>query len=174
MDNCWKDSCKPLLSWRVALLPHLGYEPLYEKFRFDEAWDSPHNKPLLAQMPEVYVPVIAKDVPKHTTYYQVFTGPGALFDGDSGPTLRSIRDGAANTITVVESAKPVPWTKPEDVSIDWEKPLPTLGGLFNDGFHALFADGSVRFLRRTLNPSVLRAAITSNGGEFLGGDAFGP
>ena len=33
------------------LLPHLGYQPLYERFHLDEPWDSPHNRALLAEMP---------------------------------------------------------------------------------------------------------------------------
>jgi hypothetical protein len=41
----------PLLSWRVALLPHPGYQSLYERFHLDEPWDSPHNRSLLVAMP---------------------------------------------------------------------------------------------------------------------------
>jgi RNA polymerase sigma factor (sigma-70 family) len=163
---------KPLLSWRVALLPYLDQKALYEQFHLDEPWDSPHNKTLLERIPEVYAPVILKDVPKHSTYYQVFVGPGALFGGDDGPRLQSVRDGLAFTIMIVESAKPVPWTKPEDLPFDNEKPQPELGGLFEDGFHVAFADGAVLFLSKNLNPNVIRAAITSNGGEILTSDSF--
>ena len=45
---------KPLLSWRVAILPYLDANPLYAKFKLDEPWDSPHNKELLKYMPAVY------------------------------------------------------------------------------------------------------------------------
>ena len=55
---------KPLLSWRVALLPFLGEKGLYEQFHLDEPWDSPHNKLLLDQMPNVYAPVLRKGEPK--------------------------------------------------------------------------------------------------------------
>ena len=34
---------KPLLSWRVHILRHLGEEQLYEQFHLDEPWDSLHN-----------------------------------------------------------------------------------------------------------------------------------
>src|SRR5262249_35560887 len=63
---------RPLLSWRVSLLPYLEQMPLYRKFRLDEPWDSPHNRALLKYMPLVYMP--AEDRPggePHTTYYQV-------------------------------------------------------------------------------------------------------
>ena len=45
---------KPLLSWRVAILPFLeGQDGLYNQFRMTESWDSEHNLALLAKMPEV-------------------------------------------------------------------------------------------------------------------------
>ncbi|MCH7725943.1 MAG: hypothetical protein IH991_05605, partial [Planctomycetes bacterium] len=47
---------KPLLSWRVMLLPFLGAaeEDLYRHFYLDEPWDSEKNKKLLDSMPEVF------------------------------------------------------------------------------------------------------------------------
>src|SRR4051794_10739862 len=45
---------RPLYSWRVLILPYLGEKKLYEEFRLDEPWDGPHNKKLLAKMPEVF------------------------------------------------------------------------------------------------------------------------
>jgi len=34
---------------------------------------------------------------------------------------------------IVEAAHPIPWTKPEDVPYYEAKPLPKLGGQFEDG-----------------------------------------
>jgi RNA polymerase sigma factor (sigma-70 family) len=166
---------KPLLSWRVALLPFLDEKALHDKFHLDEPWDSPHNKALLDEMPAIYAPVTGKkEESKHSTYYQVFAGPGALFGGDEGSRRKDIKDGAGLTIMIVEAAKPVPWTKPDDLSFDKEKPLPELGGLFKGGFHILCANGSVRFLDRTNKPEVLRALITPNGGEPISDDDLQP
>ena len=47
---------KPLLSWRVAVLPYLAENDLYQSFKLDEPWDSPHNKPLLERMPRLFAP----------------------------------------------------------------------------------------------------------------------
>ena len=43
---------KPLLSWRVLILPYLESNSLYEQFHLDEPWDSAHKR-LIAQMPAV-------------------------------------------------------------------------------------------------------------------------
>jgi hypothetical protein len=163
---------KALLSWRVAILPYLDQGELYEKFHLDEPWDSPHNIALLDQMPDIYAPVTHQDESKHSTYYQVFTGRGALFGGAEGTKLADIKDGTAWTIMIVEAAKPVPWTKPEDLPFDASKPLPKLGGLLEDGFCACFADGSARFLKRNVGSKVLKALITANGREKVSGDEF--
>jgi len=45
---------RPLLSWRVHLLPYLDQAALYKQFNLDEPWDSPNNKALLDFMPAVY------------------------------------------------------------------------------------------------------------------------
>jgi RNA polymerase sigma factor (sigma-70 family) len=158
---------KPLLSWRVAILPYLEQQALYLKFHLDEPWDSPHNKALLSQMPEVYAPVAHKGNSEHSTYYQVFAGPGTVFGADEGMKLIDIKDGTSATLMVVEAAKPVPWTKPEDVPFDAAKPVPELGGLLTDGFCAGFADSSARFFKRQIDAKLLKALITANGGETV-------
>ncbi len=171
---------KPLLSWRVAILPYIdvalggAQNELYEKFHLDEPWDSPHNKQLIDQIPDVYAPVVKKNNPKGSTYYQVFFGPGALFEGSEGKTFQSVTDGISNTLFVVEAAKPVPWTKPEDVKFDITQTkvnvLPLLGGQFDGGFHAVFADGGTSvFIKKSISPAALRALITASGGEPITG-----
>ena len=44
----------PPMSWRVAILPLLGYGELYKKYRPVEPWDSSANKQVLAQIPPEY------------------------------------------------------------------------------------------------------------------------
>jgi RNA polymerase sigma factor (sigma-70 family) len=78
-----------------------------------------------------------------------------------------ISDGTANTILITEAGKPVPWTRPEDLPYAAGRPLPRLGGLFPDVFHAAFADGEVHTLTKQYDQKHLRYAITSNGGEVM-------
>jgi Protein of unknown function (DUF1559) len=150
---------KPLLSWRVAILPYLEQFALFERFHLDEAWDSPHNASLLKEMPGVYAPVALGETRPYSTHYQWIVGPGSLLNGDEG-TRMDVNIFGKLSLMVVEAAEAVPWTKPEDLSYDDEKPLPGLGGPFEDGSYATFGDGSVRFLSEDHAPETLRALIT--------------
>jgi RNA polymerase sigma factor (sigma-70 family) len=160
---------KPLLSWRVAILPYLDQDNLYRQFKLDEPWDSPHNKKLLEVVPAPYVPVRGK-APAGSTFYQVFTGPHTLFEGKQGMRFSQVTDGLSNTILVAEAGKAVPWTKPADLPYAADKALPKLGGLFGNGFHILWADGSVRFVRQPVNEQMLRWAITRDDGNIVDHD----
>src|SRR5262249_23663651 len=113
---------KPLLSWRVAILPYIDEEDLHKEFRLNEAWDSPHNKKLLARMPKSYASPSGKMTEPNATCYQLFTGPGTLYPLESDRnvkfTVANIPDGSGNTIVLAEASKAVPWTKPEDILVD--------------------------------------------------------
>jgi hypothetical protein len=160
---------RPLLSWRVLILPQIEQEALYKEFHLDESWDSPHNVRLLERMPRVYAPFSGKKTPRpYTTYYQVFVGKGTAFEGPAGMPLGDFPDGQSNTILVTEAGEAVPWTKPEDLPFDPEGPLPPLGGVFEDSLRVVFASGSVEEYRKeALAREQFRFRITRNGGERL-------
>jgi RNA polymerase sigma factor (sigma-70 family) len=162
------DGKKPLLSWRVAILPYIGENDLYKEFKLDEPWDSAHNKKLIEKMPSIYEPVGAGKKGKGQTYYQVFTGPDTPFDGANKITLNGITDGTSNTVLAVEAKDPVPWTKPADLTMPKDKDkLPGLGGLFKSGMNVLFFDGSVRFMPRDVSAESFRKLVTPAGGEVV-------
>ena len=161
---------KPLLSWRVLILPYLDRQDLYQKFHLDEPWDSPHNLALLDRMPDVYRS--PGTIGTGETSMLLFVGRGAAFasphDRAGGP-LRSadITDGLTNTIMVVEAGpdKAVPWTKPEDLPFQRTNPPAALGMVRQSGFLAVLFDGSVRVLPADIERAHLRALITPNGRE---------
>ncbi len=153
------------LSWRVALLPYIEEEPLYRQFKLDEAWDSDHNKKLIAKMPKLFAPIGGGKAPEGHTFYRVFTGRDTL---SAANAFAQITDGTSNTLMIVEAGESTPWTKPEDFPYDPNKPLPKLGGHFKGKMHVAMGDGSVRTIDlKTIPEATLRALITANGGEVV-------
>jgi hypothetical protein len=67
----------PLLSWRVHLLPYFSQGELWQQFKLDEPWDSPHNRPLVARIPDLF---LDEEDPWGctTTRIVTLTGPGTL------------------------------------------------------------------------------------------------
>lgn len=172
---------KPLLSWRVHILPFVEGQALYRQFKLDEPWDSPHNKKLIARMPAVYAAAGSLNSPGKTNYLAIRTGqavmapPAVAMRGKKNPLgsrFRDITDGTSNTAMVVESsdAKSVIWTKPDDLVPDVKDPAKGIRGLRRNGFWVLLSDGSVRFLSDRIDPRVLKAVFTRNGGEAFGND----
>jgi hypothetical protein len=166
--NVFKKKPLPLLSWRVAILPFIDQADLYQQFKMDEPWDGPNNKKLLEKMPRTFAPVARTNEDPYSTYYQVFVGKDAPFDGLKRSRIpASFPDGLMMTLLIAEAGKAVPWTKPEDIPYAANKPLPKLGGLFADGFNAAMADGTIRFIPRDAPEKTLRAMITPAGGEVV-------
>lgn len=159
---------RPLLSWRVLVLPFLGEKDLFEQFHLDEPWDSPHNRTLIDRMPAVYRSPASKRAEKGRTSYLLPVGEETVFPAPHGVSIRDITDGTANTIMAVEvgDEHAVVWTKPQDLPFDPENPARGLrDGPYHGGFLALFCDGSVHFIADTVDRDVLRAFFTRAGKE---------
>jgi hypothetical protein len=158
---------KPLLSWRVAILPFVEQNDLYKQFHLDEPWDSEHNQKLIAKIPVLYR--THPDLEAGRTTLLGVAGPAAMFPGRQKLTIRDVIDGSSNTLFVVDAApdRAVVWSKPDDYRYDPKDPGAGLNGP-EGGFLALFVDGSVRFISRKIKPETLNALFTRNGGEVVG------
>ncbi len=167
---------RPLLSWRVAILPYLESGSLYARFHLDEPWDSPHNLSLLGEMPGIYSCPSDFSLKPGMTGYQVVIGDDTAFTPDFKPVpILDFIDGLNNTILVGESRHSVPWTKPEDLSLDMSVPLTGLGSHHDhqkDGFNVLFGDGSVRFLENSIAPTQLKSLLIRNTAQMNEPDSF--
>jgi hypothetical protein len=165
-----------LLSWRVTILPYLGYQSLYNRFHLDEPWDSPHNLSLLAEMPHEYGCPAGPARASGETAYLVVVGPemdaysvNTAFAPTRGAGLHHITDGSSGSILVLETDRTAPWTKPDDLEWSRGEPLPHVSSAHTGGSHALFADAYVKFIKSNISPETLANLLTINGGEVIGG-----
>jgi prepilin-type processing-associated H-X9-DG protein len=158
---------KPLLSWRVVILPYIEEDTLYKQFKLDEPWDSPNNKKLIEKMPKIYAPIRVKAA-AGTTFYQTFSGEGAIFaKNKTDYKIPSIPDGTSNTGLVFEAGEPVVWTKPADIPFDEKKPLPKLGGMFDGVCNVAMCDGSVKRLKKDADEKELKKLIMPADGHVI-------
>jgi hypothetical protein len=174
---------KPLLSWRVLILPYLDQQgSLYKEFHLDEPWDSPHNRALIARMPEVYrCPMESTEAARAgKTRYVAPRGTGTFFRGAQPINVKEITDGTSYTIAFIDGGddRAVPWTKPDDWDVSPAATDP-FRGIFEahrsrrrHGTTAAMADGAVRFLTDKIKPATLRALLTVAGNEVVSPEDF--
>jgi len=163
-DGLW------LLSWRVALLPFLGHEELYGRFKLDQPWNGPDNKALLDQIPEVFRSPERND---QSTCIQLITGAKTAYEIPAGLADRTCRDGLINTMFVAEVHPELsrPWTQPEDYLLT---PARVHQDLFThrlDGALVIFGgDVGPRLLPANVSDEKLLAVLTPNGKEPVDGE----
>ncbi|MFZ5830073.1 MAG: DUF1559 domain-containing protein, partial [Planctomycetota bacterium] len=69
---------RPVHSWRVLVLPWLGYQDLFDQYDFSEPWDGPHNRQLIPLIPIEYQ---ASNAPVGHTDVVAVVGSGTLWPG---------------------------------------------------------------------------------------------
>jgi len=162
-----------LYSWRVLILPFLGYESEYELFQKDQAWDSPANASLISRMPPVFASDNSNDaLANFESNYSLLLGTGTLFPPQGPLGKADAKD--KPTILVVETRNSgASWTQPSDIDISvyglkvLQKPMQSIGGLHGDVVLAVDTDENELKLPISTPQSVLDALVTPNGGESI-------
>jgi beta-lactamase regulating signal transducer with metallopeptidase domain len=151
-------------SWRVAILPYIEQDVLYRQYKFDEPWDSENNKKVLAKVPAVFQDPSEKGKSTNASYFAVAGVNTMLCLGAKGAGMAQITDGTSNTIMVVDAKKDIPWTKPEDITLD--TPAAMLG-YQKDSFMAGMGDGSVRMIKKEIDPTMLKWLFIRDDGNVV-------
>jgi Protein of unknown function (DUF1559) len=159
------------LSWRISMLPFMEQANIYQSLDKSAAWDSPANAGLTSQPIRDFQSPWATNKATADTPYQVFVGPGAIFDDTSDkPTkMAKVTDGLSNTIFAIHATNEVPWAAPRDIKFGPGIPLPPFGDAKGPkgGYNILMTDGSVRWVQNTVSEATLRQLITKDGGEVV-------
>ncbi len=157
-------------SFRVGLLPYIEQGNLYQQIDLTQPWNSPKNAPATGASVKTYLDPSNPASLGTATPYRAFVGPGAIFDGTGTPAkFQDIADGSSNTILAVSATQTVPWASPQELPYGPNIPLPPLGASPRaGGFLAVFADGSVRFLRSSIAEADLRSLIEKADGRGAG------
>ncbi|WDQ17851.1 DUF1559 domain-containing protein [Rhodopirellula sp. P2] len=161
-----KDGNK-LHSWRVAILPFMEQQALYQQIDLSKPWDAPENAGVASTAVSAYACPSKKGDPLMTTYVAV-VDPSGMFEGAIPTTFGQATDGLSNTILLVETEhqNEVHWMSPEDID------LQTLLARSEDdshqgGGHMFFGDGAVKFITNSIEVGLLEALATKDGGEGI-------
>jgi Protein of unknown function (DUF1559) len=109
----------PWHSWRVLLLPFLDESRLYDRYRFDEPWNGPHNWPLVkdVRLELLQCPSRSDHEVTPFTNYVVVVGEGTVFPGADSVSLHQI-DAEQQAVLVAEAAGlEIHWAEPRDLDL---------------------------------------------------------
>jgi len=169
------DKGRPMHSWRVLLLPYLGYDHLYDKYDFDVPWDDPKNMEILSWMPEVFAcPADPDAIVASETSYMVIVGDHSMFPGADSVTRLDVTDGLDRTIMLVQTpASGVCWLEPRDLDMDQMqfvvngRPGFEIGSHLPGGAWVATANGKTHFVPNATLPQVVHDLVTIDGGELI-------
>ncbi len=174
----------PPRSWRLEGLGSWDEFDQLARYRDSEPWDSPHNLEVGNRLPEMFdcpsrpaVEALPGEVPP--TAQVMITGPHAYGTAE-GRKIDDFPDGLGYTIAFAEAAgRRIPWTEPRDVeleddaiSVNQPGRTPGTSSSMISSHHAgraniVFANGSSRSISERIDPKVLRALLTADGGETI-------
>ncbi len=173
---------RPMHSWRVLIMPFIENREFTDRYRFDEPWNSPHNRALAHGIPHGMDPnypifhcLSDRNSDKWDTSYVMVVGPRTISDGPTSTREEDFTDGISYTIMIVEiSDSGIHWMEPRDLKFD------EMSFKINDanaigirsrhrgGANLVLCDMSVHFLKDSVAPETVKALLTRNGRENVG------
>jgi len=186
------------ISWVASLLPYMDREDWAKSLHLGYSWNSPQNRAITQRyLPEVTNPLLGPTRTVEGYYDSHFAGvtgvgkdspelpPGhpraGVFNYRGQVRASDIKDGLSNTMAILGVERELgPWaaggrataralTKPPYVNGP-----DGFGSAMTGGMLATMADGSVRFIRKDIDPRVLEQLATIAGGEPVTVDLLEP
>lgn len=157
-------------SWRVLILPFIEESRLYDRYNFEEPWDSAANRQLMSECPNVFHMYDEQNERDEITNYLAVIGDDTLWP-DQGTIgygtigYENIPDGSDRTILIVENRRGgVIWTEPKDLHINTMTLTPgtdPVNGIssWKNPPAVVFADGSLHRLDASVTASDVRALL---------------
>ncbi len=158
---------RPAHSWRVLLLPYLGYGGLYCRYHFDEPWNGPYNRLLATEMPEEYrSPFLGSGLT--ITQYVGIAGEGTPWRGAAPLRAKDLERGESDPlIWYVEAANSdINWMEPRDIPLEQALVginVPGGRGVqsnYPDGLPAQMKPSGCRWIPPDIAPGRHRAMLT--------------
>ncbi|QDT11871.1 DUF1559 domain-containing protein [Planctomycetes bacterium K23_9] len=169
--RCWTDKAsKPLLSWRVAVLPFMNQQAIWQEMDRTQAWDSDQNRPFSETVIPAYSGIRPDPKQPHSTRLRAPVFPGSAWHGEGEPKrFRDVIDGLSNTIAVIVAPPEAatPWASPEPWIISTDDPMKDVFGDQDEVIVARF-DGSIQVIKKTdMTNKKLAAMLTIAGKEVI-------
>lgn len=159
-----------LHSWRTLILPYLDRQKLYETIALSKPWNDPFNAVAYqTAIPAFKCPYDLTATPS-TTHLTIVT-PDSVLRPVQSCKIADITDGLSHTLMIVEviQQKAVHWMAPVDLDeLMLRSKDATKKKSHSGDRHALFVDGSARFLSDKMPYEQLHALSTVNCGEIVG------
>jgi hypothetical protein len=155
------DEGKPLQSWRVLLLPHLGQTAAFSQVDLEQPWDSAENLRILNPMPAYYRSPQQTAANSTTTDYFAVVGPHAPWWSER---LKPWGDGREDEVLLIEvTGLNLPWTKPWDPTVDelldMLRPVGGNGDSVAEEIMYVTVSGDIRTLDKNADRESLRKVL---------------
>ncbi len=170
---------QPLHGWQAMILDKLDNQELFHEMNFQIPWTDARNASVFRTTLGIYInPGIVPRVDRDDRGYALshYAGNVRVLGGDHSLRIEDIKDGTAQTLFAGEVATGFkPWGDP----VNWRDPALGVnrspngfGGPWVGGASFLLVDGSVRFIKNSVDPRIMKALSTPASGERISSESY--
>lgn len=154
--------------WMTLILPHMNQAALYQRIQFSKPWHHGENRTVFeTRIPEFEDPRVGYPEIRPNDYAPAFYAANdRVLNANFGLPLSQITDGTSTTIFAGEVKERIqPWgdvTNWRNLDLGLDNSPDGFGSHSERGITFLMADGSVRYVSKSIDPKTLRALATPN------------